>query len=94
MSVGQGSVGSVLVHTTDYRGYTPEELADRALDRIIHVGDSSHPAIIEQAKAFRSQIRAVLVHYLREAQSSERTTICGELIKHGQADLAEIIRRM
>lgn len=94
MSVGLGSVGSVLVQTTDYRGFTPEELADRALDKIIQIGDSSHPAIIEQAKAFRAQIRAVLVHYLREAQSSERTTIYGELIKHGQADLAEIIRRM
>lgn len=94
MSVGLGSVGSVMVQTTDYRGFTPEELADRALDKIIQIGDSSHPVIIEQAKAFRAQIRAVLVHYLREAQSSERTTIYGELIKHGQVDLAEIIRRM
>jgi len=94
MNASVSSVGSVQVFTTDHRGFTPEEIAERALDRIIYVGDKSHPAIIEQAKVFREQIRGVLIHYLKEAQDSERLTICGQLIRQGHEDLAEIIRRL
>lgn len=85
-------IGGVTIHTTDYRGHTPEEIADRAVDRILFIGDKTHPIIADQARAFKAQLHAVLVHYLREAQTSERTTICGHLIKGGHADLAEIIR--
>lgn len=94
MSLSQANVGSVIVHTTDYRGATPEELADRALDRIIYVGDTSHPVIIQQARAFREQIRNVLEFYLREAQSAERVTICGKLTMHGRDDLVELIKNI
>ena len=50
--------GSVMVQTTSNRGFTPEELADNALDKIIYVGSSSHPAIQEQAEAFMIHSRA------------------------------------
>jgi hypothetical protein len=89
----QSMISDVVVHTADYRGHTPEEIAERALDKIIYVGKDSNPLLLEQAKAFKDGIRAVLIHYLREAQTAERTTICGHLIKGGHADLAEIIRR-
>ena len=87
-------VNGVTIHSVDYRGHTPEEIAERALDRILYVGEHTHPLIAEQAQAFKKQLYATLVHYLREAQSSERTTICGHLIKGGHADIAEIIRRI
>lgn len=32
------SLGIVKVHTTTNRGFTAEEIADRALDKIIYVG--------------------------------------------------------
>jgi len=83
--------GSVNVLTVDNRGWNPEELADRAVNRIISIGDSSHPLVAEQARAFREHIRQVLVHYIREAQDSERTTICAKLRVQGHADLAHII---
>jgi hypothetical protein len=52
-----GTVGSVSVLTTHERGFTPEEIAERALDKIIHVGSSAHPAIRDQAEAFRDSAR-------------------------------------
>lgn len=88
---GGMQMGPVNVFTTDHRGFTPEEIAERALDKIIYVGENSHPAIIEQAKTYKDNIRTVLVKYLREAQNSERTTICAKLTMQGHSDLAKII---
>lgn len=87
-------LGGVTVQTVSGRGWNPEELADRALGRIIQVGDTSHPAIRDQANAFKEHIRHVLVFYLREAQKSERTTICAKLQAQGQTDLADLIRSL
>jgi hypothetical protein len=63
--------GGVTVLTTEGRGFTPEEIAERALDRIIYVGSQTHPAIRDQAEAFKENIRTVLVHYMREAVRSQ-----------------------
>jgi hypothetical protein len=87
-------LGGVQVHTTDNRGFTPEEIAERALDRIIYIGEQSHPAIRDQAQAFKDHIRGVLVFYLREAQNSERTNIIAGLMSQGFEDMAQIIRRI
>lgn len=87
-------LGGVTVHTVSNRGWNPEELVDRALDKIIHVGESSHPVIRDQALAFRDRIRHVLVLYLQEAQSAERTTICAKLQQQGRDDLANLIRSL
>jgi hypothetical protein len=87
-------LGGVSVHTVSNRGWNPEELADRALDKIIHIGESSPPAIREQALAYKERIRHVLMFYLREAQSSERTTICVKLEQQGHSSLAGIIRSL
>jgi hypothetical protein len=87
-------LGGVTVQAVSNRGWNPEELADRALGKIIQVGDTSHPAIRDQAIAFKDHIRQVLVFYLREAQKSERTTVCAQLQQHGHADLANMIRSL
>lgn len=94
MNSATSNVGSVKVFTTQNRGFTPEEIAERALEKIIYVGEKSHPVIVEQAKAFREHIRQVLIQYLQEAQESERLTICGLLNSQGHSDLADIIRRL
>jgi len=44
-----GAVGDVRVMSTSGRGFTPEELAEPALDKIIFVGSQLHPAIRDQA---------------------------------------------
>lgn len=88
------SVGTVGVHTTSNRGFTPEEVAERCLDKIIYVSEDAMPAVKDQANAFRNSIRAVLVFYMKEAIHSDRTTVYNALCDAGQKDLAEMIRRI
>lgn len=85
------NLGAVNVFTTDNRGFTADEIAGRALDKIIYVGDQSHPVIAEQARAFKEHIRHVLVQYLREAQESERITISAKLSQAGHPEIAKLI---
>lgn len=87
-------VGSVGVQTTSNRGFTPEEIAERCLDKIIHVSEDAMPAVKDQANAFRNNIRAVLVFYMKEAIRSDRTTVYNALCDAGQKELAEMIRRI
>lgn len=91
---GNSEIGNVFVHTTSGRGFTPEEVAERCLDKIIAVSDDANPVIKSQADAFKNQIRAVLVFYMKQAISSDRTTVYNALLDAGQKDLAEMIRRM
>lgn len=86
--------GVVDVMTTDHRGFTPEEVAERCLDKIVSVSDSAAPEIREQARAFKDGIRAVLVYYMREAIRSDRTSVYNALVGAGQKDLADMIRRL
>jgi hypothetical protein len=84
----------VEVQTTNNRGWTPEELADRALDKLLHVSKDADEQVRAQALVFKEQIRQVLVFYMKEAIRSDRTTICAELEKQGQNELANIIRKL
>ena len=52
-------MGSVFVETTQGRGWTPEELAARAADKIIYIGDQSHPAVQAQARAFKENVKQI-----------------------------------
>jgi hypothetical protein len=90
-NLGTASVGTFRVETADNRGWTPEELAERALDRIIYVGGNSHPAVREQAEAFRANIRTVLIHYLTEAVQSERTTLAAKFQAAGHPELVKLL---
>jgi len=81
----------VRVEATSGRGFTPEEVAERALDKIISVGDESHPAVRDQALAFRAKIRSVLVYYMKEAIKSDRTTIANRLRESGHPELINLL---
>ena len=94
MSSGFGSVGAFEVRTTNERGFTPEEITEDLLAKLIFISTESHPAIREQAIAFRDQIRPVIVHYMKQAVRSDRTTLAAQLSKQGHHDMAEIIRRL
>jgi hypothetical protein len=83
--------GSVSILTTNNRGFTPEEIAERALDKIIYVGGQSHPHITEQAEAFRENIRKVLVFYMEEAIKSNQTTIAARLRDAGHPELIKLL---
>jgi hypothetical protein len=74
-----GSVGSVFVNTTQNRGFTPEEVAQRCADKIISVGNDSHPAIREQAIAFKENIQEIVTFYIKEAIRNDRATLAAQL---------------
>ena len=65
--IGDMSLGAVEVHTTQYRGHTPEELATMALGKIMYVGKETHPIIRDQGEASKVYIQKVLVGELTQA---------------------------
>ncbi len=89
MSQGFGSVGPFIVKTTHERGFT-EDL----LNKLIFISGESHPVIREQAIAFKDQIRPAIIHYMKQAVRSDRTTLAAQLSKQGHHDMAEIIRKL
>jgi hypothetical protein len=82
------------VFTTNDRGFTPEEIADRALDRFISISDTADEMVKAQALVYKEQIRALLVFYMKEAIRSDRTTLAALLSKQGHSDTARIIGKL
>ena len=77
MSFGVGlELGQVFVQTTHNRGFTPEELAERAVNRVMRVETED-------------ELKRVLVKYLQEAQNSERMNARRILIENGFSDAAK-----
>ena len=85
------NVGSVFVETTQARGWTPEELASRAADKIIYVGDQSHPVVQAQARAFKENVKQVVAFYLREAVEQDRAMTALRLREAGHPDLVHLL---
>jgi len=75
---GNVEVGQVFVQTTNHRGHTVEEIAERAANRILSA-DS------------KEALHYWLVKYLREAQEAERKMICKKLDQQGYAEIAQLI---
>ena len=76
MMTGDMELGQVFVQTTSNRGYTPEEIAERAANRVLRVQD-------------RDELQRVLTKYLHEAQESERMNVRRLLIENGFNDAAK-----
>jgi hypothetical protein len=79
------------VATTNNRGFTPEELAEQAVNKIVYVGANSHPAIREQAEAFKESVRHVVLMYLQQAVQSNKTTIANRLTQAGHPELVKLL---
>ena len=73
--VGGMELGQVFVQTTSNRGFTPEEIAERAVNRVLRVQS-------------QDELKQVLVKYLQEAQDSERMNARRILIENGFNDAA------
>ena len=93
-SLTMGNNFSVEIQTTDNRGQTPEEVAERCVNKIIGVSNNAHPAIREQALAFRKEMEKIVAIYMRQAIKSDRTTVYNAIKDSGNPKLAEYIRRM
>ena len=94
MSVhGQMMNGQVSVFTTEGRGHSPEELAEMAMGKIMGISENAPEPIRQQALEYQNQLREVILFYLKQAASSERTTIASELEGLGVVGVAEILRK-
>jgi hypothetical protein len=69
-------LGTVSVFTTDNRGFTPDEMANRAADRLLRINN-------------RSELKRVLTQYFKEAQDSERMNLRRILNENGFTDAAK-----
>jgi len=82
------------VRTTENRGFSPEELAEQCVEKVISVSDNAHPGIRDQARAFSKHIEKLIAYYMRQAIRSDRTTVYNALNDAGHPELAELIRRL
>jgi hypothetical protein len=82
------------VRTTEYRGFTPEELSEQCVKKILSVSDSAPPAIRDQAYAFQKVVENVVAQYMKQAIRSDRTTVYNALKDAGHPELAELVRRL
>ena len=87
-------VGNLSVTTTNNRGHTVEEVAEMATNRLVSISDTAPAPIRAQAHAFRKACKHIITYYMNEAIKNHVCTICNELEKQGQKDLANIIRRL
>lgn len=85
-------LGGISVQSTSGRGFTPEEVAERALNKLIYVGDNVDPVIRDQALAYRDKLRQILVHYMREAIQSDRTTLANKFKQAGHSELLPLLQ--
>ena len=88
------SVGSFVVSTTEHKGHDAEFWAEAATNKIVNVSSNCHPVIAEQAEAFKQSVYATILHYMKEAIKSDRTTVYNALKEAGHVELAEMIRRL
>ena len=88
------SVGSPFVTTSSGGGHSPEQVAELCINRLIQISDTAPPELAQQARAFRDQMLAVVLHYGRMAASEDRATVCVKLEQAGHAELAQHIRRL
>lgn len=65
--------GNVKVHITNNRGFTPEEWAVLAAERIVGISDGAPQPIRDQAHAFKDQVTSMVAHYIRLAVREERS---------------------
>lgn len=90
-SVSSIQVGEFKIAAVSGRGFTPEELAEQALDKIIYIGGNCHPAIRDQAEVFKARIRGVLVDSLRQAVRSNHTTLANRFRAAGHPELVKLL---
>ena len=82
------------VVTTQNRGQTPEEVAERCINKIVGISATADPVIRQQAEAYKKQIEQVIIHYMKQAIQSDRTTVYNALLDAGEPKLADLIRRL
>ena len=92
-TTGGALLGNITAMGVSGRGFTPEELADNAVDKIISISATADPVIRQQAEAFREHIRMVLVSYGNQCVRSNHTTIANRLRDAGHSELTKLLEK-
>lgn len=77
MNIGTVSslgLGSVIVSTTDNGGHPPGFWADRAMDHILDIADTTPEPLRQQAHAFRHAVRQIVLSAIENAIRSDRSS--------------------
>ena len=91
---GMAELGVVEVATTNFGGHPPEYWAERLTEKLVGTSEDLEPHIEAQAKAYEDQIKQVCLIYIKNAIKSYKASLIQELIKAGDENLAEIIKRI
>jgi hypothetical protein len=92
MFTASSSVGSPFVVTSSNGGHSPEQIAELCVNRLIQVSDAAPPELAQQARAFRQQMLAVVLHYVKMAAAEDRSTVVAKLEQAGFSDLSKQIK--
>lgn len=88
------AVGTPFVTTSADGGHSPEQVAELCVNRIIQISDTAPPELAGQARAFREQVLAVVLHYVKLAAQEDRATVAMKLGQAGHAQLAAHVREL
>lgn len=94
MFTGFAAPGAVNVVTSSNGGHSPEQIAELCVDRLIRVADTAPPELAMQARAFKEQMLAVVLHYVKMAAVEDRATVVAKLEQAGLEVAAQMIRRL
>lgn len=92
MFTGFAAPGAVSVMTSSNGGHSPEQVAELCVDRLIRISDTAPPELALQARAFRGQMLAVVLHYVKMAAEEDRATVVAKLEQAGFSDLSKQIK--
>jgi hypothetical protein len=92
MFLGSATPGIVNVMTSSNGGHSPEQIAELCVDRLIRISDTAPPELAMQARAFREQMLAVVLHYVKMAAAEDRSTVVAKLEQAGFSDLSKQIK--
>jgi hypothetical protein len=83
---------AVNVMTSTNGGHSPEQIAELCIGRLIKISDTAPPELAQQARAFREQMLAVVLQYVKMAVAEDRATVAAKLERAGMSDLAHQIK--
>lgn len=87
-------LGGVMVATTENKGHDPEFWAEQITKKICSISENAAPHIRQQAEAFQDYIYKVVLNGLKNAITSDRTTMVNLLTSQGHHDMAKIIKEL
>ena len=90
---GEAILGQVKVVHVSGRGFSIDEVVDRAMEQIISIESTAPPVLRIQAEAYRNRVRAVLRQALVQSRRSYNTTLEKRFTDIGKPELASLLER-